>query len=110
MLLDELRPFDEVDLPICLDEIVTDGMNVIYDHKLDVFLLNSLGEVKEDLVIVLNVLAEVHDDVLPDCLLGHCRLVLNQKVLLHLVETLLIQVLACDHKEGLAFQPSLLDW
>ena len=45
MLLDELRPLDEVDLPICLDEVVADGMNVVDDDKLDIFLLDSLSEV-----------------------------------------------------------------
>lgn len=98
MLLDELRSLDEVDLPVCLDEVVAHGMNVVDYHKLDVFMLDSLGEVEEDLVVVLDVLAEVHDDVLPDSLLGHCRLVLYQEVFLHLIETLLIQVLAGDHE------------
>ena len=73
-------------------------MNVVDDNKLDVFLLDSLGEVQEDLVVVLNVLAEVHDDILSHSLLGHCRLVLDQEVLLHLVEALLIKVLTGYHK------------
>ena len=98
MLLDELGPLYEVDLPVCLDEVVAHRVNVVDDHKLDVFLLDPLGQVEKDFVVVLDVLAEVHDDVLPDRLLGHCRLMLNQEVLLHFVETLLIQVLAGDHE------------
>ena len=98
MLLDELRPLDEVNLPVCLDEVVAHRVNVVDDDKLDIFLLDPLGQVEKYLVVVLDVLAEVHDDVLPDSLLGHCRLVLYQEVFLHLIETLLIQVLAGDHE------------
>ena len=102
MLLYEFGAFYKVNLAICLDEIIAHRVYVVYDHKLDILLLNSLGQVEEDLVVVLNVLAELHDDVVADSCFSDNWLVLNQKVLFHLVEALLVQMLPRDHKERLA--------
>ena len=84
-------------------------MYIVNNNKLNVFLLDSLLKVEKDLVIVFNVFAKVHDNILSDGLLSHCRLVLNQKVLFHFIETLFIQVLASNYKEGLALKSTLLN-
>ena len=108
MLLDELRSLNEVNLAICFDEVVAHAVNVIDDDQLDVFLLDPLGKVKEDLIVIFNVLAKLHDDVVSDSGLSDHWLVLNQEILFHLIESLLIEVLASYHKEGLASKASLL--
>ncbi len=75
MLLNEFRSFNKINLSICFNKVVTNRMNIIYDDKLNIFLLHSLLQVEENLVIVFDVFAEVHDDVLSYSLLSHCRLV-----------------------------------
>ena len=102
MFLIELRSLHKVNLSISLDEVIADTMNVVYDHKLDVFLLHSLGEIEEDLVIVLYVLAELHNDVVTDGNLSDNWLVLDQEVLLHLIEPLFVEMLTCDHEQCFA--------
>ncbi len=44
----------------------------------------------------------MHDDVLSDSRLSDCRLMLNQEIVFHLVESLLVQVLASDHEQRLS--------
>ena len=90
MLLYEFGSLYEIDLAICFNEVVTNGMNIIYYDELYIFLLNSLLKVEEDLVVIFNIFAEMHNDILSYGLLRHCRLVLNQKVLFHLIETFFV--------------------
>ena len=44
----------------------------------------------------------MHDDVLSDSRLSDCRLMLNQEIVFHLVEPLLVQVFASDHEQRLS--------
>jgi hypothetical protein len=44
----------------------------------------------------------MHNDVLSDGRLSDCRLMLNQEIVFHLVESLLVQVLASDHEQRLS--------
>lgn len=108
MLLNEFGPLHEINLPICLDKVVAHSMDVVDNHELDVLLLHPLCEIEKDLIVVLDVFAELHDDVVPHSHFRHGRLMLNEEVFLHFVEALLIQVLASDDEEGLAPEAPLL--
>ena len=102
MLLNELGPLHEIRLSVSLHEVLAHTLNIVDDDQLDIFLLNSLGEVQEYFIVILNVLAEMHYNVLSYCRLSDCGLMFDQEVVLHLIETLLVQVLARDHKQRLA--------
>ena len=77
MFLDEFRTFQKVSLPICLDKVITNAVYVVNNHKLDIFLLYSLSEIKEDFIVVLNIFTEVHDDILTDSSFSDCWLMFN---------------------------------
>jgi hypothetical protein len=102
MLLDEFGTLHEIRLPISLHEVLAHTLNIVDDDQLDIFLLNSLGEIQEYFIVILYVLAEMHYNVLSDSGLSDCGLMFDQEVVLHLIETLLVQVLARDHKQRLA--------
>lgn len=108
MLLDEFGTFHKVYLAICFDEVVAHCVDVVDDYQLDIFLLHTLREVEEDFVIVFNVFAELHDDVIADSHFGDGWLMLNEEVFLHFVKALFIEMLAGNDKEGLAPQTTLL--
>ncbi len=77
MFLDEFRSFQKVSLSIRLDKVVANAVNIVNNHEFDILLLDSLSEIKKDLVIIFYVLAVMHYDVLTDCHFSDSRLVLN---------------------------------
>lgn len=108
MFLDEFRTFQKVCLAISLYKVITDTVYVVNNHKLDIFLLHSLGQVKENFVVVLNILTEVHDDILTDSSFGNSWLMFDQEVIFHLIESFLVKMLTSNNKQCLSAKASLL--
>ncbi len=108
MFLDKFRPLDEISLPIGLDEILAHTLYIIDDDQLDVLLLHSLREVKEYFIVVLDVFAEVHYYILTHSGLSNGGLVLNQKIIFHLIEPLFVQVFPRYHKKCFSPEAPLL--
>ena len=77
MFLDEFRTLQKVSLPIRLDKVVANAVNIVNNHEFDILLLDSLSEIKKDLVIIFYVLAVMHYDIFADCHFSDSRLVLN---------------------------------
>ena len=77
MFLDEFRTLQKVSLPIRLDKVVANAVNIVNNHEFYILLLDSLSEIKKDLVIIFYVLAVMHYDILADCHFSDSRLVLN---------------------------------
>ena len=90
MLQQEIRSLDEVHVTIRLNEVVTHRLDVVYDHQLDLFVLNSLGQVDEHLVVFFQGLAMGEDDVFSDLLLRNFIFILAQEMLFYFVESLFI--------------------
>ena len=103
MLKEEIGPFNEINLAIGLDEVVTDWLDVVDYHKPYFFVFYSLSEVDEHFVVVLQGLAVGENDVLTDLLLRNFVLILHQKEVFDLIKSLLIQGLTCHQIERLAF-------
>jgi len=55
MLLEEVRSFNEVHSTISLDEVVTHSQYVVYHYQSCFFFCNSLAQIKEYLVVVIQI-------------------------------------------------------
>jgi hypothetical protein len=108
MLEQKVRSLKIVDVSVCLDKVVSNTLNVVDDDQLDMLFLDPLGQVYEYLVVVLQRLAMGEDDVFPDLLFWYFILVVEQKAIFYLVESLLVQRLACHQVQALATQASVL--
>ena len=80
MLVDEEGSLDVVDLTILLDEVFTDGMDVVDDHQLQLLLISSSGQVQEKLVVLIDIIGVRNLYPLMDQGLLH-TITLRQKVI-----------------------------
>ena len=56
VLVDEEGSLDVVDLTILLDEVFTDGMDVVDDYQLQLLFISSSGQVQEKLVVLIDII------------------------------------------------------
>lgn len=55
VFLDVLGPLDVVDLPVWLDEVLADGLNVVNHDQLDLVIFDSRSQVDEDFGVLVDV-------------------------------------------------------
>ena len=67
----ELGPLDVVNLPILLDEVLADGVDVVDDHEFDFLLVDASSQVDKELAVVVNAIHVRQVDALSDLSLAH---------------------------------------
>jgi len=113
---EESRAFDPVDGPVSFDEVVADGEDIVDDYQSNLVFVQLLLQIQKDLVVVVQITHLHQVYAVPDSLLTHrdCRALrtefgtLSKEDVLHLTESLLVQMLASHDIQRRRVQPPVL--
>ena len=108
MLKQKVGPLNEVNLPVRLDEVVTNCKNIVDDHEARSLAADSVRQIEERLVVVVEVVCLYKCDLRFDHLLVDNLRILLQKAVLHFGEPFFIYHLRCHHQQSTSAQSTTL--